>query len=331
MLNTIMNEVLCEKTSSMFACCTLDNGEDFLAIARAIPDPMFIIADDGLVLDVLGGNTPDIYGAMGTLKGRRLADFLPAEVACHYLAIIRDCLNGGGLQTFEFRLSPDALLDPGTSRSGQGAQWFEARIQPLPKRADRPDAVVWTAFNITERKLLIDKLSALCARDALTGLYNRRHFVSVLEKQFDISRRYGQDMSLLIMDLDNFKRINDTFGHAAGDTALKGFAANCNRMFRKADIFARFGGEEFVALLPNTDLKGAHTLAERLRVAVEQHVVDIGGLGIEMTVSIGVTAQRPEDDTVDEIMSRADQALYRAKDLGRNQVCLYSDSEFPAC
>lgn len=352
-----MNDSQCDGTGPVPAstpCFT--SGEDFLAVAKAMPDPMFIISGTGRILDVLGGDTPgggraedspDASRPMVRLKGRLLEDILPTDAAAHYLDLIRDCLHGGGPKTFEFRLSPDTLLDhnaprgttpktlpddvsdasPDTGHGACGCQWYEARVHALPKRADRPDAVIWITFNITQRKQLIDKLSDLCVRDSLTGLYNRRYFINVFEKQFDIARRYGQGLSLLLMDLDFFKRINDTFGHAAGDSALKGFADNCLPMFRKADIFARFGGEEFVALLPNTDLKGAGILAERLCRSVAANVVDIGGLGIEMTVSIGVATLRPDDDTVDEIMARADHALYQAKEEGRDRICLFKDVE----
>lgn len=321
-----MNEVQ-DNSAHLFSTGILSSPDNLLSITQAIPDPLLIISDKGLILDVLGGHTPELYGMIHTFKGRMLQEILPAETATHYLSLIRECLDDRELKTFEFRLSTDALFAASSIRSCAECQWYEARVLPLPKGQGRPDAVIWAIHNITTHKMLIDKLSNQCVRDSLTKLYNRRYFVTVFEKQFDIARRYGQDLSLLILDIDHFKRINDTFGHAAGDAALKGFAAQCTPMFRKADIFARFGGEEFVGLLPNTNIEGAKILAERLCQAVASNIVDVGGLGVEMTVSIGMATLRPEDDTVDEVMSRADQALYKAKERGRNQVCSFSDLE----
>jgi diguanylate cyclase (GGDEF)-like protein len=155
--------------------------------------------------------------------------------------------------------------------------------------------------------------------DELTGLVNRRRFVEVLEGEIARSGRLGLPLSVLFADLDDFKRINDRFGHPAGDEALRTFAALLRGELRGIDTAARMGGEEFAVLLPGTDHDGAVAVAERIRHALDVRELmreTVGGHGL--TTSIGVVQYR--SGTPDELLSRADAALYRAKEAGRDRV-----------
>ncbi|BDU76478.1 GGDEF domain-containing protein [Mesoterricola sediminis] len=156
--------------------------------------------------------------------------------------------------------------------------------------------------------------------DSLTGVGNRRHFARVLAREMGRSRRFRHPLSLLLLDIDHFKRVNDTCGHLAGDRVIRRVAEACREGSRESDSVARWGGEEFAVLLPESDADGAWARAERIREAVEALAVDVGpGPPVRCTVSVGVAAMRDGEDG-DAFVRRADEALYRAKAAGRNQV-----------
>lgn len=174
--------------------------------------------------------------------------------------------------------------------------------------------------DITKRRALEREMRRLATTDPLTGLVNRRFFFNQVTRELERFRRYAKSAALLMLDLDSFKRINDTRGHAAGDAVLQHFAIVARQSLRRVDVVGRLGGEEFAALLPGTDAAGAVQLAERLRQAVAERPADIEAGSLAYTVSVGVTWFAPSDSNADAILARADRALYRAKDHGRNRV-----------
>ncbi len=159
------------------------------------------------------------------------------------------------------------------------------------------------------------KLSQLSATDPLTAIFNRRKLFELLGLEVEKTKRYGRPLSLIILDLDHFKRVNDTFGHDTGDAVLKTTTNIISGVIRNTDIFARYGGEEFIIALPETALAGAAALAEKIRVAVEYHLFPAVG---RITVSIG--ASEYSGNETDALVKRADEALYAAKRKGRNRV-----------
>lgn len=175
--------------------------------------------------------------------------------------------------------------------------------------------------DITEQKRIESELEVLATTDPLTHVANRRHFLEFGDNELSRSKRYGRPFSILMMDIDHFKRINDKYGHAAGDAILAELAATCRTMLRDADMIGRLGGEEFAVILPETDTDGAYALAERLRKELAaMSVVNISGI-IKITVSIGIAAYHPGDNAnLDSILAMADKAMFAAKDLGRNRV-----------
>jgi diguanylate cyclase (GGDEF)-like protein/PAS domain S-box-containing protein len=177
--------------------------------------------------------------------------------------------------------------------------------------------------DITERKLLEQELIRRAHFDYLTGIYNRGHFMELAEQELARAVRYGKELAVFMMDLDNFKQINDRYGHKVGDAVLKKFALVCQATLRTVDILGRMGGEEFAILLPETDKAMAAEVAERLRASIASALVPLeAGLPVRFTVSIGVAAMLSRDDNIDLLLSAADQALYQAKNSGRNKVCL---------
>jgi diguanylate cyclase (GGDEF)-like protein len=168
-----------------------------------------------------------------------------------------------------------------------------------------------------------EQLARLANTDALTGLSSRRLFLQRLAEEAARARRHLQPLSVLMLDLDLFKRINDTYGHVVGDQVLVGAASAISAVKRETDIAGRIGGEEFGLILPATDLEGARSMAERLRrsIATQQHVTD-DGFEFAITASLGVAtfASGVRDET--ELLNLADAALYYAKELGRDRVCV---------
>lgn len=162
---------------------------------------------------------------------------------------------------------------------------------------------------------------ALAVTDELTGLYNRRYFDRHLALMLDKAREQDRDMAVMLIDMDFFKSVNDTHGHDIGDAVLKEFAVRLRRNIRGVDLACRFGGEEFVVLMPDTDYRQAQSVAERVRTAVAERPFDMGTqYPLQVTVSVGVALNESDSDTPEMILKRADVALYRAKREGRNRV-----------
>ena len=208
--------------------------------------------------------------------------------------------------------------------------WVEvnAHASPDPKHAIA--TVEGVLSDITERKRILEELRHLATVDGLTGLYNRRHFLELCERELRRARRYRLDVALLMLDADLFKTINDTYGHDVGDEVLRVIARLCQYQMREADIIGRLGGEEFAILLPQTNPSDALGAAERLRKAIAQTTLPLAdGRMLRFTVSIGVCAGAAQTITLQELLKIADRALYTAKRRGRNQVVSHQDVAEP--
>ncbi|NKN32718.1 diguanylate cyclase [Marichromatium bheemlicum] len=184
----------------------------------------------------------------------------------------------------------------------------------------RPLRVAGANTDLTERKRLEQRLRELANTDDLTGLTNRRHFFTKLQHALDRTRRHHTATAVLMLDLDHFKQINDSYGHGGGDAVLRAFAAVLRAELRSTDCAGRLGGEEFAVLVPDSDLDAAHQFAERLRGHIAALRVEHKETVIEVTVSIGCTQVEADDRDPDSILARADEALYRAKRNGRDRV-----------
>ncbi|MGF1543636.1 MAG: PleD family two-component system response regulator [Parvularculaceae bacterium] len=200
----------------------------------------------------------------------------------------------------------------------------------LSRPVDQSELVARVLTQV-RRKRYIDRLRysfeaslEMAVTDQLTGLYNRRYLASHLSAMFDRAFWTGQPLAIMVLDLDHFKSINDTYGHDAGDKVLQEFAERIRNSVRGIDLACRYGGEEFLVAMPDTDLKFAEVVAERLRQEVANHPVVLNGGRdeINVTVSIGIASSEegPKDDTSQKLIKRADEALYLAKNTGRNKV-----------
>ena len=172
----------------------------------------------------------------------------------------------------------------------------------------------------SQSRIRFAKLMASSTTDPLTGIRNRRFLDDEIERRLAQLRRQGTTVSLLMIDVDHFKHLNDMHGHLAGDATLRNLARLLDFTLRDMDLLTRYGGEEFVAVLPGTDLHHARFAAERIRLAIEQTQVRFEGKEIVVTISVGVTEASPTD-TPESLLNRADRALYDAKKAGRNRSC----------
>jgi diguanylate cyclase (GGDEF)-like protein len=207
-----------------------------------------------------------------------------------------------------------------------GERFFELRSNEISRNAARqvgkPLGRLWMLSDITERRLLMAEVEQLAITDPLTGLYNRRYFTERVQEEMERSRRLNHPLTVMMLDLDHFKRINDTYGHATGDEILILTAAVLEKSLRKIDFAARYGGEEFLVLLPETDLEESLVIGERLRIKVAEEPFETSVGRIRITLSIGVASFTGNANlSVEELISWADHEMYAAKHEGRNRVC----------
>jgi diguanylate cyclase (GGDEF)-like protein/PAS domain S-box-containing protein len=201
--------------------------------------------------------------------------------------------------------------------------WCQTLLAALKDDDDRISGFTVVVRDVSERKVTSDELRRLLTTDNLTGAANRAHFFEVAEAEVACWKHHGRPMSVLMLDADHFKRVNDDHGHAAGDVVLQVLVARTRMLLREADVLARFGGEEFVILLPGLDGRGAEAVAERIRLAIAAAPVEVEGRGIPLTVSIGCATLGGSDGDLGALLKAADNALYQAKQLGRNRTAAY--------
>lgn len=240
------------------------------------------------------------------------------DVFSEYL-LLSELIDQGQKDRIEFQVG-----------EGDTALFYRVRLSIIENNKGRPTGKMISFYEFTEEKRLMDDLERLAATDGLTGIYNRQHFDHLVRKEIARVNRYGGELSMLMLDLDKFKSINDTYGHVAGDKALIAVVDTFNNILRESDILARFGGEEFVILAIQTNFSEAKTLAERLRLALESKTFDIEGYEIQILASFGVThIDSGEDVTPEKFYKWVDRGVYKAKDMGGNRVCvsLPSDAE----
>ncbi|WP_353859631.1 diguanylate cyclase [Azospirillum formosense] len=214
------------------------------------------------------------------------------------------------------------LMIPGSITN----QFFEVVENGADEFLRKPLDLTWLRARLLAASRVVDmqrQLERLATTDSLTGALNRGRFMARAAEEVARAQRGGQPLSAIMLDIDHFKKVNDTHGHATGDEAIRTVVRVCRSMVRGADVLGRLGGEEFAILLPETPPQGAALLAERLRQALAETVVRIAngaGSVLSVTVSIGVSALRPGETGVAALLARADEALYRAKSGGRNRV-----------
>ena len=228
-----------------------------------------------------------------------------------YLQTVKDAFERKTEWSFEGR-----FLTPNGEE-----KWWRGISKPVPVN-DEEIVFNGVMIDISLQKKMEEELRSLATTDGLTGACNRRHFLYKSETELPRAKRYGHDLAVMMIDLDHFKQVNDTYGHAGGDEVLRRFVTTVRERLRGADVIGRIGGEEFALMLPETDLAGAIALAERVRTDIQDLNVRWDKRTINVTVSIGVAMLNKDDKDIHDIMVRADKALYTAKAEGRNRVMI---------
>ena len=208
--------------------------------------------------------------------------------------------------------------------SERGVETRVNKVVDLIARRMSDDTIMLSAADVSDWKYTQDELKTLAERDSLTKLFNRRGFVDTVRPMLETCAGKNQHFAIIIADIDFFKSINDTHGHAAGDEALRNFSKRIDKALRNRDVIGRVGGEEFAIFLPDSSLDTAERIAERLRAKIAKNPIAIAGMRVPMTASFGLKVWEADSDIprLKALMQDADNALYRAKQAGRNRVAL---------
>lgn len=198
--------------------------------------------------------------------------------------------------------------------------YFEIKLMQILDISEKFKGMVVILNDITKRKNLEKELTVLATTDYLTGANNRKKLLDSVQKEFLHSKKYGKPLSIMMIDVDHFKNINDNYGHHTGDIVLQEMVKECLSSLRKSDIFGRLGGEEFLVVLVDTEISEAIQVTERLRKNLSQLNIRTEFGTVYFTVSIGIACMKDEDENVEQLLERVDDALYKAKNCGRNRV-----------
>jgi diguanylate cyclase (GGDEF)-like protein/PAS domain S-box-containing protein len=232
-----------------------------------------------------------------------------------------EAVQGRALQQVDLARRDGWHIDEGWRRRKDGSRyWCQSLVSALEEKTGEVTGFSVVLRDVTERKSTGDEIRRLLITDQLTGVSNRARFFELAEAEFARWKRFRQPLSALMVDIDHFKRVNDTYGHAAGDEVLKQVAISLQTGLRSIDVIGRLGGEEFAILLPSIDLQGAEMVADRLRRAVAGLSPVADGTAIPVTVSLGVAEIAGDAREFDSLLKAADAALYGAKQGGRNKV-----------
>lgn len=275
------------------------------------PECVKVVSPDGELLDMNGAGLRMLeIDSLEEAKKLGLLSFVDSQYQQGFIQLHQSVMKGQS-GTLEFLIK---------GNKGK-VRWLETHATPLRDKQGNVISLLGVARDITEHKLFQQTLEKQARFDYLTGLNNRGFFMQLAEAELARAIRYESDLTVFMLDIDLFKKINDTHGHKAGDLVLKKLAEICKQMLREVDIIGRVGGEEFAVLLPETNVDGGAEVAERLREAIEGCNVPISeGLPLSFNVSIGVTSLFSQEENLDVLLARADKALYLAKESGRNKI-----------
>lgn len=287
-----------------------ENEEKFRELADLLPQTVFEVDAEGRLTFV----NQQAYGIFGysqndRVVGRRIQNFFTEESRGKMLESLRGFAYKDLMRSNEYTM----IRKDGST--------FQALVYlNTIVRNGTTVGLRGIIVDITERKRLEEELHRQATTDSLTGIYNRRHFEKLAAAELKRAQRLNHPLSVAVIDIDYFKQVNDTYGHAAGDQVLLAFRNLCQSNIREIDVFARLGGDEFALLLPVSTCDQAFAALERIRDAVEAEPIRLGEIHVSITVSVGLASLIEKDEDFDKLLIKADQALYQSKQAGRNKV-----------
>ena len=304
------------------------------ALFASMHDVVLVIDRQGVYRKIAPTNPGLLVRPPEELLGGNLKDVFSAEKADEFLRVMQQVLETKQNKQIEYELRIDDRI-----------VWFQTTISPL-----NADSTLWVAHDITGRRRSEEELrrakdaletanlelqqslereKKLASTDGLTGLYNHRHLFELAGHEFQAAVRYRRPLTFLMFDMDDFKLVNDTLGHTAGDRVLALVAQTAVAQVRACDVVARYGGDEFIIMLPQADVQDALPIAERIRASIAAISIETDKEPILATLSIGIAEMRrnPPDENVERVIQRADKALYKAKLSGRNRTVIFGQDE----
>ena len=336
-LNNILNDLLMKSIFSN----EFRNLSDFLNYERILVEKLFSLLSYFVEYDVAGVYfaSPDDFAEnilyIDTL-GRNLSKNLLNDVCHDFFRNMEEhkVVNDSKFEVVKMLLGKEAeyqisdfsskiIIPLVFDRKLIGGICFYTRHDVNYSSFSFFDIMISELLAIFKMKYQYTEKEFMSVLDGLTGLYNRRQFEIGLEQEFNRTKRHPADFSLAIMDIDFFKKVNDTYGHQYGDYVLKTVADLMKQCFRKTDLLYRYGGEELIVIMPETNIEGAVIPVQRLRNTIENYDFDYNGVKAKVTISIGLTMNYSELATTTDLLKSADEALYRAKESGRNRVILH--------
>ena len=336
-LNLILNELLMKSIFSN----EFRNLSDFLNYERILVEKMFSLLSSFVEYQVAGVyfSSPDDFSEnilyIDTL-GRNLSKNLLSDITYDFFRKMEEHKNLkntkseivrvllGKEMDYEFSdLTSKIIIPLIFDKKLIGGICFYSRQEVDYSSFSYFDIMISELLAIFKMKFQYTEKEFMSVLEGLTGLYNRRQFEIGLEQELNRTKRHHSDFSLAILDIDFFKKINDNYGHQYGDYVLKTVADLMKKCFRKTDLLYRYGGEELIMIMPETNIEGAIIPVQRLRRTIEDFDFDYNGVKAKVTASIGLTMNYQNLNTTAEILKSADDALYRAKESGRNKVELY--------
>jgi diguanylate cyclase (GGDEF)-like protein/PAS domain S-box-containing protein len=295
------------------------------------------ISENGLILEANLTAASLLGVARRELFNQPLSRFIIKEDQDTYYLHRKQLFSTGSPQACEFRMLKKegtyfwAYIDATTAQGANGMPVCRISMSDITirKQEEAELLIIKEALEVANRKLqaALTREKQLSNTDVLTGLYNRRHLFELAANEFNVAMRYRHPLTIILFDVDDFKQINDTRGHTAGDKALEQFARAAAAQIRAVDVLARYGGDEFIILLPQTNALQAFPVAERIResIAAQRVAIDKGILKVSASIGIAEIRHTLDGESIENIIQRADKALYTAKAAGRNRTAIYSE------
>ena len=288
------------------------------AFIAALPNLSFILNEEGRYLEILANETGLLPAKQDKLVGSLIEKVVPPQAAVIMMDAIHQAIQTENIQIIEYEIPVVA----GNKR------WFEGRVTLMEKDDAGHSKVIFVATEISERIQLYQEVQRLANEDVLTSCLNRRHFMVLATQELHRTIRYKRPLSLLMLDIDHFKGFNDRYGHQIGDQLLVQMVSLCKKLLRNVDILGRYGGDEFIIVMPETAADGALLAAQRLRAKIKKMVIETSEGKLSVTASIGLASLEKGFDQqkiLDILIKHADQALYAAKAAGRDCVQAWQD------